>query len=481
MSRAINCQLPRQHCPSLASKDRQLPKQDLRTSIQTPTRRTRSRAGLTLIEIMIALTMTLIVLGAMAQAFKFASAEIANGRAVLEMSNRLRNAQQLLRTDLAGLTVDVRPHTETAPNGYFEYVDGVNIDSTLVNTDNGYLGDWDDILAFTTRNLDGSFRGRFDNQPIQSAFAEVVWFTQVLDVNSDGNVVDAGTGTPLYEDSVALYRRVLLVRPDLNEALTNATGTAELDANGNQLHGIQLVDTLEEARLALVNNDISMRLIDVGSRFLLAANSLTDLARRENRFGRSPVIPYPHEIGRSELAATQTNTGDDILLTDLAAFDVQLYSPDAPVDLVDIDSDSVFETALDLADTGFNLAATNSSNGSFVDLAVTNNNFSSTEPRFTTNPFERRPGTPVWGFPTYCTWSPHYESDGIDQDGVLGADSGINGIDDDDANGVDDDDELDTAPPYPFPVRGMKVTFRIIEKNSKQVRQTSVIQNFLPQ
>ena len=135
MSRAINCQLPRQHCPSLASKDRQLPKQDLRTSIQTPTRRTRSRAGLTLIEIMIALTMTLIVLGAMAQAFKFASAEIANGRAVLEMSNRLRNAQQLLRTDLAGLTVDVRPHTETAPNGYFEYVDGVNIDSTLVNTD----------------------------------------------------------------------------------------------------------------------------------------------------------------------------------------------------------------------------------------------------------------------------------------------------------------------------------------------------------
>ncbi len=133
--------------------------------------RGRVRSGLTLVEILIALTMTLIVLFAMAQAFQFASGEIASGRATLEMSNRLRNAQQLLRTDLAGLTVDVRPHTETAPNGYFEYVDGPTTDkSGLIDDPNtpqnevqlfGYLGDIDDILAFTSRSLEGNFRGRF--------------------------------------------------------------------------------------------------------------------------------------------------------------------------------------------------------------------------------------------------------------------------------------------------------------------------------
>ncbi|MEM9409923.1 MAG: prepilin-type N-terminal cleavage/methylation domain-containing protein, partial [Planctomycetota bacterium] len=89
-----------------------------------------TRSGLTLVEIMIALTVTLIVLGAMAQAFKFASSEIAQGRAILEMSNRLRNAEQLLRTDLSGLTVEVQPYTESEPNGYFEYIDGPSVDNS---------------------------------------------------------------------------------------------------------------------------------------------------------------------------------------------------------------------------------------------------------------------------------------------------------------------------------------------------------------
>ena len=43
-----------------------------------------SRRGLTLIEIMIALTMTLIVLGAMMQAFQYASGQMQMGRATME-------------------------------------------------------------------------------------------------------------------------------------------------------------------------------------------------------------------------------------------------------------------------------------------------------------------------------------------------------------------------------------------------------------
>ena len=51
------------------------------------------RAGLSLVEIMIALTMTLIVLVSMMSAFQYASAEMQNGRATLEMANRIRVAE----------------------------------------------------------------------------------------------------------------------------------------------------------------------------------------------------------------------------------------------------------------------------------------------------------------------------------------------------------------------------------------------------
>ena len=80
-----------------------------------------SRRGLTLIEIMIALTMTLIVLGAMMQAFQYASGQMQMGRATMELANRLRSAEELLRSDLSNLTVEPRPYTgNTNPNGYFE-------------------------------------------------------------------------------------------------------------------------------------------------------------------------------------------------------------------------------------------------------------------------------------------------------------------------------------------------------------------------
>ncbi|MGY8748905.1 MAG: PilW family protein, partial [Pirellulales bacterium] len=124
-----------------------------------------SRRGLTLIEIMIALTMTLIVLGAMMQAFQYASGQMQLGRATMELANRLRSAEELLRSDLSNLTVEPRPYTETTnPNGYFEIIDGVMRDKTtklnfinnLELTDRSYLGDVDDVIAMTVRS-DGQF------------------------------------------------------------------------------------------------------------------------------------------------------------------------------------------------------------------------------------------------------------------------------------------------------------------------------------
>jgi hypothetical protein len=94
----------------------------------------------------------------------------------------------------------------------------------------------------------------------------------------------------------------------------------------------------------------------------------------------------------------------------------------------------------------------------------------------------------VWGFPsafscstTYDTWSMFYEHDGIDQDGVFGVDQGTNGIDDNNANGVDDVTERETSPPYPVPLRGIQVRLRIIDRDTRQVRQMTVSSDFIPE
>jgi len=73
------------------------------------------------------------------------------------------------------------------------------------------------------------------------------------------------------------------------------------------------------------------------------ANTLADLAKREYRFGRdSRPAAFPHEFDRIGVALTRMGqmsgagdviySGDDIVLTDLAAFDFRLFSPNAAVD-----------------------------------------------------------------------------------------------------------------------------------------------------
>ena len=118
------------------------------------------RRALTLIEVLVALTISLIVLYAMTVAFKFVSNEMAKGRAAIEMSNRLRMVEQLMRRDLEGVTVDVRPWIRGAtPAGYFEYVEGAGNDRT-----DTWRGDVDDVLAMTVRSRGRPFFGRFNGK-----------------------------------------------------------------------------------------------------------------------------------------------------------------------------------------------------------------------------------------------------------------------------------------------------------------------------
>lgn len=444
-----------------------------------------TRLGLTLIEIMIALTMTLIVLGAMMQAFQYASVEMSKGRAMMEASNQLRGAEETLQRDLNGITVDLRPYTQSAiPSGYFEYLEGPLHDNTgaidsrgdFDNAKNvlfGYLGDIDDILAMTVRSEDRPFRGRFNGQIIESSVAEVIWFTLHNDRNGNG-IID-------FDESVTLYRRVLLIRPDLD--LTGFISNDEFFAE----------------------NDVSARV--EGSRFV--ANALADLANRANRFCHDPTR-FPHVLQRvidparpdlPDLVTTRVSnpeltfpsyTGDDIMLNDLCAFDVKAFSSNAMVNVI-----PGAKRLREQSDIGFIPRINDENNlGGFVDLGnrkddtirgVTPGDFSGSP----TNKSQTLPFDPMAELLIYYdTWTPQYEYDGIDQDGADGIDTGLDndGIDqgtddedDDGENGVDDNGERETMPPYPKPIRGLKVTLRVIEKNSKQVRQSSIVKSAVPQ
>ena len=56
---------------------------------------------------------------------------------------------------------------------------------------------------------------------------------------------------------------------------------------------------------------------------------------------------------------------------------------------------------------------------------------------------------------------------------------GVNGFDDDGNGIVDDDGEKLTSPPYPVPLRGIQVKIRVFEPDSRQIRELTIVQDFL--
>jgi hypothetical protein len=162
------------------------------------------RFGYTLIEILVATTLSLVLLGAVVRMFGEVGKGITDSRAMLESADRLRLVQTRLQQDLAGITVTMSPPRRPEDNeGYFEYIEGpvgpaqiANIGETVImpfspasnsdltgstfpNDADTTVGDSDDVLMFTTRSIGRPFVGRFGGgAPIQSDIAEVAWFVR---------------------------------------------------------------------------------------------------------------------------------------------------------------------------------------------------------------------------------------------------------------------------------------------------------------
>jgi prepilin-type N-terminal cleavage/methylation domain-containing protein len=417
-------------------------------SVTTFQRRNTGRhgatCGMTLVEMLVAMAASLLLMSAIAQLFGVLGRTVSDSANVQSLNMQLRGVARLLRQDLDGATADTLPPLRgDGDAGYFEIIEGNARDydasqPTLIQ------GDCDDVLLFTTRTADKPFIGRFNTtSTIVSQAAEVAWFCVAA-----GS--DPVTNVPLY----TLYRRMLLCTAYVGVTPFQSGNAASWSSYNSWS--------------AFYNAfDLSCRRDGT----LLIPNSLGDLTKRENRFLHSPT--FPHEFQGSAASGAVLSgagrVGDDIVLTNVIAFDVRVYDPavSGTGDYVDLNSEKAGSA---ITTTGSFPAAGKTA---FQGRGV--------------YPSSSGTGAGSFSLPTYDTWSTHYECDGQNQGDAPSLtvakpakDEGSNNQDDNDDGVVDDAGERETSPPYPVPLRGLEVRIRVYEPSSRQVRQVTVRHTFVP-
>jgi prepilin-type N-terminal cleavage/methylation domain-containing protein len=452
------------------------------------------RHGMTLIEMLVATTITLIMMGLVAQLFGVFGQGVTGSRSVIELTDQMRSVGWRLRQDLGGVTAPTLPtRRPEAAEGYFELLEGPATDAnasaiTVTSDTTSLTADCDDVLMFTTRSPGAPFVGRFGTGTIESPVAEVAWFCVPLPASGQ-----LPGGPTLF----TLYRRQLLVMDYVG------ANPFQLPVNGNTMPWPGSWDNF------YANYDLSCALVtstaSPATKFLYP-NSLRDLTMRENRFGHNVTgtigtsyFPYPRSPAVLSLAPlASTRAGEDIVLNNVIAFDVRVFDPDAPVRVATTGG------AVTPGDPGFAGASGTSGFGSFVDL-YWNRSLAGGGSLVIASPANPFPPTGTTAFQSagvyvsgtsasagttmvvaatgtavYDTWSTHYESNGLDEDQDGTVDQGANGLDDNKNGLVDEPAEAETSAPYPVPLRGLEVRIRCYEPSSRQVRQVTIRHTFVP-
>jgi hypothetical protein len=264
-------------------------------------------------------------------------------------------------------------------------------------------------------------------------------------------------------------------------------------------------------------NDISARLqggVPIG-------NTLGDLTMRENRFAH-PTDTFPFDVRRWGQLRLPTlrecsqpswvvgqlppGTPPNPATTDMWTADLaQRIEEDYLGSGARVSDDIMLTNVI-----GFDVKAWGQDSHNYVDLGYAGSG------EFSGVGCKIASGCSIYLNGVYDVWSTHYEQNGIneDNDGVI--DEGRDGLDTSvdathprplyhtltpanghtavDAHGstfyvpgtidgdgiVDNAAEHETSPPYPYQLRGIQVKMRVFESDSKQVREVTVVQEFLP-
>lgn len=126
------------------------------------------KCGFTILEVLIALTASLLLMLGLTRAFKLIGDSITSSQSELSLANTLREVTFRMRDEVGELTTTFSaPQSSTANAGYFTYYEGPWTDATtaIVNGRSSIstgiyfptsrYGDLDDYLAFTTRSRTG--------------------------------------------------------------------------------------------------------------------------------------------------------------------------------------------------------------------------------------------------------------------------------------------------------------------------------------
>jgi prepilin-type N-terminal cleavage/methylation domain-containing protein len=366
-----------------------------------PTAAGSLRRAFSLTELLVAMTIALMVMAGIAQLFGVFGRSLSGSQATVELSARMRAGAWQLRKDLTGVTCDVVPWlAPEADAGYFECIEGPRNDRNEA-TSNARHGtadleaDTDDVLLFTVRAVGDPFSCPVPGGgTAESEYAEVAWFCKAM-------ATQPVAGLTMHN----LYRRQLIVGA--------VPGAGAFAAAASVASATAL--------------PFSTR---VGTDGRTRPNSLGDLTKRENRFLHDGNAPYRF-LGATAAGATLTGDqeGDDIVLTNVIAFDVRAFDPQA------------------------------GSAGGYIDLASGGTAaLGANPPPFSSSMMTT--GTTATQRAVYDTWSTHYAFT------APGA-------------GLNDASQYATSPPYNVPLRGVEVRIRCYEPSSKQIRQITVRHSFV--
>ncbi len=319
-------------------------------SSSTPATR---RTGFTLVEMLIAMAITLVMMAAVATLFANVSSSVTKRRATIEMSNQMRHVRNVLQQDLQGATCPGLTWQRSDSNhGYIEIIEGQYRDSypslltdgvdppfpqnpeldpalSIIPRNNGAtdtngngridaneweahyqspdsfkrasgLGDYDDILMLTVRNENEPFVGRVPrvrdqaNQPAQ--FRDWTYNTGESTLAevvwfAIENPVEAENPDRFFGEPGmrTIYRRTLLIAPWVNPYLEIANPTTGVFTEPGGGKSFKA----EPGLVRVLRNDDKDNVVD----------ALAALVAFQDRYDLSVRLEWDHNLQRWKIMA----------------------------------------------------------------------------------------------------------------------------------------------------------------------------------